>query len=75
MNLGTSLINHVRKWWRPLTCLAIMLTMLTHGVLIPVWNIWFATGVITDLNSLSVLITAIAATFAVREWGKAKGNE
>lgn len=69
------MLQKVRKWWRPLTCLAITGTMFVQGMIIPLYNTFHHTGVVTDLNSLSLLITAIAGTFAVREWGKAKGND
>lgn len=58
----------IRKWWRPLTCLWIMGSMAVHGVVLP-W--WYAKD--TDLTGLSLLVTACAGAFAVREWGKIKG--
>ena len=61
--------------WRPLTGIFIALTMFVHGVFIPVYNAMNGVATPTDLISLSALITAIAGTFAVREWGKSKGNE
>lgn len=59
----------VRKWWRPVTCIGIAGTMAVHGVVLPLM------GKDTDLTGLSLLVTAIAGAFAVREWGKIKGNE
>jgi len=61
----------VRKWWRPATCIWIAGTMAVHGVVLPLM------GKDTDLTGLSLLVTAIAGAFAVREWGKAKakGND
>ena len=41
--------------------------MAVHGVILPL------TGQMTDLTGLSLLVTATAGAFAVREWGKAKG--
>lgn len=70
-----TILHGIRRWWRPLTCIAITATMFTHGVIIPLYNAFEKTGTAADLNGLSLLITAIAATFAVREWGKTKGNE
>lgn len=67
-----SILKIIRTWWRPLTCVAIALTMFTHGLVIPVYNL-FIGGPMTDLSGLSLLITAIASAFAVREWGKIKG--
>lgn len=57
----------IRKWWRPLTCVWIAGTMAVHGVVLPLM------GTVTDLTGLSLLVTATAGAFAVREWGKIKG--
>lgn len=57
----------IRRWWRPLTCLWIAGTMAVHGVALPLM------GKDTDLTGLSLLVTATAGAFAVREWGKIKG--
>lgn len=57
----------IRKWWRPITCIWIAGTMAVHGVILPL------RGTATDLTGLSLLVTAIAGAFAVREWGKIKG--
>lgn len=57
----------IRRWWRPLTCLWIAGTMAVHGVVLPLM------GKDTDLTGLSLLVTATAGAFAVREWGKIKG--
>jgi CHASE2 domain-containing sensor protein len=57
------------KWWRPLACLAIALTVAVNGVYIPL-----ITRASVDLMGLSALVTAVVAAFAVREWGKIKGS-
>lgn len=57
----------IRKWWRPVTCIWIAGTMAVHGVILPLM------GTATDLTGLSLLVTATAGAFAVREWGKIKG--
>lgn len=57
----------IRKWWRPITCIWIAGTMAVHGVILPLL------GTETDLTGLSLLVTATAGAFAVREWGKIKG--
>ena len=57
----------IRRWWRPITCVWIAGTMAVHGVILPMQ------GKETDLTGLSLLVTATAGAFAVREWGKAKG--
>lgn len=64
----------IRKWWRPVTCVWIALTLAVHGVLAPAY-VLITTGQLpaTDLTGLSLLVTAIAGAFAVREFGKIKG--
>ena len=57
----------IRRWWRPATCVWIAGTMAVHGVILPLQ------GNVTDLTGLSLLVTATAGAFAVREWGKVKG--
>lgn len=75
MDLENKLISKIRKWWRPLTCFSIFLTMTINGAIAPSVQL-IQTGTTTiDLSGLSLLVGAVAAAFAVREWGKAKGNE
>lgn len=64
----------IRKWWRPLTCLWIAGTMAVHGVILPVLVFARSGQLATDLTGLSLLVTATAGAFAVREWGKIKGS-
>ena len=58
----------VRKWWRPLTCLGLMMSVFVNLVLIP----WVKKTPI-EFSSASAFVGAIVAAFAVREWGKTKG--
>lgn len=74
MTFLNRVIEDIRKLWRPLTCVGIAGTMFTHGIIIPIYQTMHGVNTTSDLNGLSLLITAVAATFAVREWGKAKGN-
>lgn len=69
MSIEAKALNLIRRWWRPVTCIWIAGTMAVHGVVLPLM------GKETDLSGLSLLVTAIAGAFAVREWGKVKGNE
>lgn len=73
--LEAAVLCAVRKWWRPLTCVWMSLTMLVHGVVLPFWHFLTSGELATDLVALSTLVTAITAAFAVREWGKARGND
>lgn len=63
----------MRKWWRPLTCVWIAATMAAHGVFIPLYMLIAYGQMPTDLTGLSLLVTATAGAFAVREWGKVRG--
>lgn len=63
----------MRKWWRPLTCVWIAATMAVHGVFIPLFMLIVHGQMPTDLTGLSLLVTATAGAFAVREWGKVRG--
>lgn len=69
MSLEAKTLNLIRRWWRPVTCIWMAGTMAVHGVVLPLM------GKDTDLTGLSLLVTAVAGAFAVREWGKVKGNE
>ena len=60
-------LKFIRRWWRPITCVWIAGTMAVHGVVLPLL------GKETDLTGLSLLVTATAGAFAVREFGKIKG--
>jgi hypothetical protein len=64
----------VRKWWRPVTCLWIAGTMAVHGVVAPLYMLIVKGEAPHDMTGLSLLVTAVAAAFAVREWGKIKGT-
>jgi hypothetical protein len=66
----------IRKWWRPVSCVWIAGTMAVHGVIVPMYRLLKHDEMpSTDLTGLSLLVTAIAGAFAVREWGKIKGVE
>lgn len=60
----------VRKWWRPITAIGIAGSMIVHGIVLPLILMEPP-----DLMGLAALVTAAAGAFAVREWGKAQGNE
>jgi hypothetical protein len=48
--------------------------MAVHGVILPLLMFFRKGEMPTDLTGLSLLVTAIAGAFAVREWGKIKGS-
>lgn len=59
----------VRKWWRPVTCIGIAGGALVNLIVIPL-----AKRASPNLAEAAAFVTACAAAFAVREWGKAKGT-
>jgi hypothetical protein len=67
--LSDGVLNLIRKWWRPATCVGIAGSVIVHGIYIPI-----ITSQAVDMASLAALITAATAAFAVREWGKSKGT-
>lgn len=74
MSLFNKFLNYVlqliRKWWRPVAALAIAGTLVVNGIIIPLMN-----KTVADLPGLAALVAAVASAFAVREWGKMRGND
>lgn len=64
-----ALLSFVRKWWRPIAALGIAASLIVNGVILPL-----LTKTPADMVGLSALVSAVAAAFAVREWGKVKGT-
>ena len=75
MSLEARLLNRIRRWWRPITCVGIAATMVVHGIILPMWMLIYRNEMPTDLMGLAALVTATAGAFAVREWGKIKGAD
>lgn len=73
MSIESKALAMIRRWWRPVTCIWIAGTMAVHGVAIPLVMLLAHGQMPTDLTGLSLLVTATAGAFAVREWGKIKG--
>lgn len=73
MSLERKALGFIRRWWRPVTCIWLAGTMAVHGVAIPLVMLIAHGQMPTDLTGLSLLVTATAAAFAVREYGKIKG--
>lgn len=63
------LLNRIRQWWRPATCVGI-----AAGTIINLCVIPLATWKLPSLAEGAAWITACAAAFAVREVGKAWGT-
>lgn len=68
INISNVALCFVRKWWRPITALWFSGAVFVNGIWLPL-----ATSTPADLMALSALVTAVTASFAVREWGKVKG--
>lgn len=68
--LLNNMLQFIRKWWRPIAALAIAGTLIVNGIVIPLMN-----KTVADLTGLAALVTAVAGAFAVREWGKTRGND
>lgn len=68
--INEGLLNLVRTWWRPFSCIGIAGAVLVNGVILPL-----STKTQPDLTGLAALVTAVSAAFAVREWGKIKGGD
>lgn len=73
MSIERKTLSVIRRWWRPVTCIWIAGTMGVHGVVLPAVMFFRHGQMPTDLTGLSLLVTATAGAFAVREWGKIKG--
>jgi hypothetical protein len=59
----------VRQWWRPVTCIGIAAGAVVNLVVMPLKQ-----GKAINLTEAAAFVTACAAAFAVREWGKIKGS-
>lgn len=68
-SINETLLSLIRTWWRPVSCIGIAGTVLVNGIILPL-----STKAQPDLTGLAALVTAVAAAFAVREWGKIKGD-
>jgi hypothetical protein len=73
MSIEQKALRLIRRWWRPVTCIWLAGTMGVHGVVLPLYMFFRHGEMPTDLTGLSLLVTATAGAFAVREWGKVKG--
>jgi len=75
LNIETTVLSKIRRWWRPLTCIAIGASVFVHGVIVPMYLLLCKNQYFSDLTGLAALITSVAAAFAVREWGKVRGGD
>ena len=68
--LEKALLERVRVWWRPVTCVGIACGVIVNAVLLPIVN-----SEPISLTDLAATIASCATIFAVREWGKINGAE
>ena len=68
--LETALLERIRVWWRPVTCIGIAGAVLVNAIALPI-----ITKRPISLTDLAATIAACATIFAVREWGKINGAD
>lgn len=66
--LEAALLERVRIWWRPVTCIGIAAGVIVNAVVLPIIN-----SESISLTDLAATIAACSTIFAVREWGKING--
>lgn len=69
IKLEARLLDIVRVWWRPCTCIGIAGGVIVHGIVMP-----FINNQSIDLMGFAAVITACSTAFAVRSWEKIKGS-
>lgn len=68
--LEAALLERVRVWWRPVTCVGIAVGVIVNAVVLPM-----ITKSAISLTDLAATIASCATIFAVREWGKINGAD
>lgn len=68
--LEAVLLERVRVWWRPVTCVGIAVGVIVNAVALPMM-----TRSPISLTDLAATIASCATIFAVREWGKINGAD
>lgn len=65
-----ALLERVRVWWRPVSCIGIAGGVVMHGIVLPVIN-----KQSLDLMGFAAVITACSTAFAVRTWEKLNASD
>ena len=73
MKVEQRVLCFVRRWWRPVTCVWLSLSVLVNGIIVPMVQLVRTGDGRIDLMALAALVTAIAGAFAVRTYEKVKG--
>jgi uncharacterized membrane protein YagU involved in acid resistance len=68
--LEVALLERIRVWWRPVTCVGIAVAVFVNAIVLPLMR----TEPIS-LTDLAATIASCATIFAVREWGKINGAD
>lgn len=68
--IEAALLERVRIWWRPLTCIGIAAGVIVNAVVLPIMS-----SEPISLTDLAATIAACSTIFAVREWGKINGAD
>lgn len=68
--LEAAMLERVRVWWRPVTCVGIAVGVIVNAVVLPM-----TTKSPISLTDLAATIASCATIFAVREWGKINGAD
>ena len=68
--LEKALLERVRVWWRPVTCVGIAIGVIVNAVILPLIR-----KEPISLTDLAATIASCATIFAVREWGKINGAD
>lgn len=68
--LEKALLERVRVWWRPVTCVGIAIGVIVNAVILPLVR-----KEPISLTDLAATIASCATIFAVREWGKINGAD
>lgn len=63
-----SVLERIRIWWRPITCIGISAAVFVNAVILPILR-----KEPISLTDLAATIASCSTIFAVREWGKING--
>lgn len=69
-DLEQAVLERIRVWWRPVTCVGIAVAVFVNAVILPLIR-----KEPISLTDLAATIASCATIFAVREWGKINGAD
>ena len=70
VDLEKALLERVRVWWRPVSCIGIAGGVVIHGIVLPLIR-----QESLDLMGWAAVITACSTAFAVRTWEKLNASD